>query len=104
MGDYGQMDKKPRLVWWTRVSRQRFGGLGVTELEWLNKKFYNWSLRLAMEQGAFWKGVIREQYGEQEGGLCTHDTRGRFGLGFWKAIFSSWSFVSINLSFEVGNG
>lgn len=33
------MDKKPRLVRWTRVSRQRFGGLGVNELEWLIRIF-----------------------------------------------------------------
>lgn len=47
-----------------------------------------------MEERAFWKGVIREQYGEQEEGLCTHDMRGRFGLGFWKAIFSSWRLLA----------
>ena len=37
-------------------------------------------------------------------GWCTLDTRGGFGLGFWKEILTCWSCVSSNLSFEVGNG
>ena len=48
--------------------------------------------------------MIRGKYGEQEGGWCTLDTTGGFGVGFWKAILSCWPGVSSNLSFEVGNG
>ena len=48
--------------------------------------------------------MIKGKYGVQEGGWCTLDTIGGFGLGFWKAILSCWPGVSSNLSFEVGNG
>ena len=100
------MDKKPHLVRWEIVCKEkRSGGLGVKNLFWLNKALLSkWCWRFATEKGTLWNEVIRGKYGEREGGWCTLDTRGGYGLGLWKAISTCWPCVSSNLSFEIGNG
>ena len=100
------MDKKPHLVRGEIVCKEkRSGGLGVKNLSWLNKALLSkWCWRFSTKSGTLWNEVIRGKYGECEGGWCTLDTRGVFGLGLWKEILTHWSCVSRNLSFEVGNG
>ena len=86
----GRLDKKPHLVRWEIVCKdKRSGGLGVKNLFWFNKALLSkWCWRFVTKRGAFWNDVIKGKYGEQEGGWCTLDTIGGFGLGFRKAILS----------------
>ena len=70
----------------------------MKKLNLLNKALlFKWCWRFAILKGAFWNKVIKGKYEEQEGGWCTLDRRreGGFGLGFWKAILSCWSCVSV---------
>ena len=77
----------------------------MKNLSWLNKALLSkWCWRFATERGTLWNKVIRGEYGECEGGLCTLDRRGGFGLGLWKAISTRWPCFRSNLSFMVGNG
>ena len=38
------------------------------------------------ERGTLWKQVISRKYGVEEGGWCTQEVRGGYGVGLWKEI------------------
>ena len=85
--------------------RQKKRGLGVKCLSSLNKALLcKWSWRFANERGALWNQVIRGKYGEEQGGWCSKEVKGGYGVGLWKAIRREWYIVSNRLSFVVGNG
>ena len=62
----GQMEKKPHLVRWEIVCKdKRSGGLGMKNLGWLNKVLLSkWCWRFATKRGTLWNEVIRGKYGE----------------------------------------
>ena len=49
-----------------------------------------------------WREVIKVKYGEIDGGWCTKEVRG--GYGVWKAIRRRWPLIGNRVSFVVGNG
>ena len=106
MWEDGALEQKTYLVRWTLVCLdKRKGGLGVKCLSSLNKALScKWSWRFANERGALWNQVIRGKYGEEQGGWCSKEVKGGYGVGLWKAIRREWHIVSNRLSFVVGNG
>ena len=48
--------------------------------------------------------MIRGKFREEQGGWCSKEVRGGYGVGLWKAIRREWHVVSSRLSFVVGNG
>ena len=100
------LDSKPHLVKWDTVcSDRRMGGLGVRRLHLLNKAVLcKWIWRFASKREAFWRQIINGKYWDLEGGWCSKEVRGGYGVGLWKTIRKLWDVVSSNSSFSVGNG
>jgi hypothetical protein len=48
--------------------------------------------------------VIKEKYEEQDGGWCSKEVSGTFGIGLWKHIRRGWDMFARNVRFEVGLG
>ena len=100
------LERKPHLFGWGLVCLDKNkGGLWVKCLSTLKKAFLcKWNWRFANERGAFWNQVIRGKFGEEQGGWCSKEVRGGYGVGLWKTIRREWIVVSSRLSFLVGNG
>ena len=65
------------------------GGLGIRKLSTLNKVLQGkWIWRFTLENESLSKWVVAEKY-EEEGGWCSRNSMGSFGVGLWKAIRSS---------------
>lgn len=65
------------------------GGLGIRKLSTLNKVLQGkWIWRFTLENESLSKWVVAEKY-EEEGGWCSCNSMGSFGVGLWKAIRSS---------------
>ena len=72
-------------------------GLGVRCFNSLNKALlYKWIWRFAKERDAFWREVICGKFGGLEGGWCSKEVRGSYGVGLWKAIRLLWELVFQN--------
>ncbi|RVW84965.1 hypothetical protein CK203_039502 [Vitis vinifera] len=69
----GALERKPHLVRWALVC--------------LDKR----------------KGDLGGKVWEEQGGWCSKEVRGGYGVGLWKAIRREWDVVSCKLSFVVGN-
>ena len=97
------MEKKPHLVKWDTVySDKRKGGLGVRRLFTLNRALLcKWNWRFANERETFWKHVISNKFGEEEGEWCTREVREGFGVGFWKEIKKEGSFLQYKVVFSM---
>ena len=39
-----------------------------------------------MREGFFWNQVTMGKFGEEQGGWCSKEGRGGYGVGLWKAI------------------
>jgi hypothetical protein len=102
MGD----EKKLHLVSWNQVCRPlRAGGLGIRNIFKFNKALLGkWLWRYATEREALWYKVIKEKYEEQDGGWCSKEVSGTFGVGLWKHIRRGWDMFAQNVRFEVGLG
>ena len=50
-----------------------------------------------------WKQVIIDKYGVEEGGWCSREVRGAYGVGVWKAIRKYWEIIRSRSRFIVGN-
>jgi exonuclease III len=102
MGD----EKKLHLVSWNQVCRPlRAGGLGIRNVFKFNKALLGkWLWRYATEREALWYKVIKEKYEEQDGGWCSKEVCGTFGVGLWKHIRRGWDMFARNVRFEVGLG
>jgi hypothetical protein len=59
-----------------------------------------WLWRYATEREALWYKVIKEKYEEQDGGWCSKEVCGTFGVGLWKHIRRGYMFAR-NVRFEV---
>ena len=46
-----------------------------------------------MEMDVLWREVICGKYRELEGGWCSKEVKGRYGLGLWKTIKHLWELV-----------
>ena len=91
------LEKKPHLMKWDIVCLdKRKGGLGVRSLNSLNKALLKWIWRFAKERDAFWREVICGKFGGLEGGWCSKEVRGSYGVGLWKAIRLLWELVFQN--------
>lgn len=64
------MEKKFHLVNWLIISKEKTReGLNIKCLSTLSKTLLDqWSKRYVLEREAFWKQVIKEKFGEEEGG------------------------------------
>jgi hypothetical protein len=84
MGD----ENKLHLVSWNQVCHPlRIGGLGIRNVLKFNKALLEkWLWRYANESEALWCKVIEEKYEEQDGGWCSKEVSGPFGVGLWKHI------------------
>jgi hypothetical protein len=102
MGD----EKKLHLVSWNQVCcRLRISGLGIRNVLKFNKALLGkWLWRYANESEALWCKVIKEKHEEQDGGWCSKEASGPFGVGLWKHIRRGWDLFARNVRFEVGVG
>ncbi|KAJ9676777.1 hypothetical protein PVL29_022006 [Vitis rotundifolia] len=102
----GAIVPRPHLVRWNLVCMEkRKGGLGVRNLALMNKALLSkWNWRFANDREAFWKKVISQKYGVEEGDWCTRAVSERYGVGLWKAIRNEWLFLKSRLAYQVGNG
>ena len=102
----GALEKKPHLVNWSAVcTNMRQGGLGIRSLVALNKALLGkWNWKFSIERNSLWKQVIIDKYGEEEGGWCSKEVRGAYGVGLWKAIRKDWEIIRSRSRFIVGNG
>ena len=84
----GALEPKPHLVWWGLVCPDKSkGGLGVKSLSTLNKTLLcKWSWRFANERGVFLESSDHGKFGEEQGGWCSKEVRGGYGVELWKAI------------------
>lgn len=57
-----------------------------------------------MDRYSLWKLVISEKYGSEEGGWCTLEARGSYGVSLWKHISKGWIFFRENIKLLVGCG
>jgi hypothetical protein len=62
-----------------------------------------WLWRYAIDSEALWSKVIKEKY-EKDGGWCSKEVSGPFGVGLWKHIRRGWDVFVRNVRFEVGLG
>ena len=103
--DGGALEKKPHLVNWSLVCTNKEGGLGIRRLVALNKALLGkWSWRFVVERESFWKHVIINKFGLEEGGWCLRVARGGYGVGVWKAIRKEWEGIRCRSHFIVRNG
>jgi hypothetical protein len=83
----------------------RAGGLGIRNVFKFNKALLGkWLWTYATESEALWYKVIKEKYEKQDGGWCSKEVFGPFGVGLWKHIRRGWDFFARNVRFEVGLG
>jgi hypothetical protein len=84
---------KFHLVKWSQIcSPLQFGGLGVRNLCKFNQALLGkWLWRFATEKEAFWRLVVEAKYGSLNGGWCSKEVEGSFGVGVWKHIRRGWS-------------
>lgn len=83
-----------------------WGGLGLRKLlVMFNKALLGkWLWRFGVERVSFWREIIGSKYGVMEGGWCSVDGRGSYGVSLWRYIQRGWSDFRDNLNYEVGNG
>ncbi|RVW24939.1 hypothetical protein CK203_079533 [Vitis vinifera] len=77
----GTLDSKPHLVKWDTICSDRKRG----------------------PRESSWRQIISGKYGDLEGGWCSKEARGGYGVGLWKTIRKLRDLVSCKLSFSVGN-
>ncbi|RVW67649.1 hypothetical protein CK203_063071 [Vitis vinifera] len=83
----------------------RQGGLGIRSLVALNKALLGkWSWKFAVEKNPLRKQVIIDKYGVEDGGWCSREVRGAYGVGVWKAIRKDWENIRSRSRLIVGNG
>ena len=103
--DGGALEKKPHLVNWSLVCTNKEGGLRIRRLVALNKALLGkWSWRFVVERESFWKHIIINKFGLEEGGWCSRVARGGYGVGVWKAIRKEWEGIRCRSHFIVRNG
>ena len=86
-------------------SRKRKGGWSVRCLSAMNKALLcKWSWCFSNEKRAFWRQVISQKYGENEGEWHFSEVRDGHGVGLWKSISKEWDLLSNKIFFLVGNG
>jgi hypothetical protein len=80
------------LVKWSQIcSPLQFGGLGIRNLCKFNQALLGkWLWRFATEKEAFWRLVVEAKYGCLNGGWCSKEVEGPFGVGVWKHIRRGW--------------
>ena len=101
----GALEKKTHLGNWSLVCiDKKEGGLGIRRLVALNKVLLGkWSWRFAVKRKSFWKQVIINKFGLEEGRWCSRVARGGYGVGVWKAIRKEWEGIHCRSRFIVGN-
>jgi hypothetical protein len=99
-------ERKFHLVKWSVVcSPVRVGGLGLRSLVLFNKALLGkWLWRFGVERLSFWREIIGAKYGVIEGGWCSVDGRGSYGVSLWRYIRRGWSDFRDNVNYEVGYG
>jgi hypothetical protein len=102
MGD----DQKLNLVSWNQICRPlRAGGLGIRNVHKFNQALMGkWLWRYATEREALWHKIIKAKYEDQDGGWCSKEVSGPYGVGLWKHIRRGWGIFSEGVRFEVGIG
>ena len=102
----GALEKKTHLVKWSAVcTDMRQEGFGIRSLAALNKALLGkWNWKFAIEKNSLWKQVIIDKYGEEEGGWCSKEVKGAYGVGLWRAIRKDWEIICSRSRFIVGNG
>jgi hypothetical protein len=102
MGD----DQKLNLVSWNQICRPlRAGGLGIRNVHKFNQALMGkWLWRYATEMEALWHKIIKAKYEDQDGGWCSKEVSGPYGVGLWKHIRRGWGIFSEGVRFEVGIG
>ena len=102
----GALEKKTHLVKWSAVcTDMRQEGFGIRSLAALNKALLGkWNWKFAIERNSLWKQVIIDKYGEEEGGWCSKEVKGAYGVGLWRAIRKDWEIICSRSRFIVGNG
>ncbi|RVX00548.1 hypothetical protein CK203_037030 [Vitis vinifera] len=79
-----------------KSSKEFFVGLVALNKALLGK----WSWRFVVERDSFWKQVIIDKFGVDEGGWCSRGVRGGYGVGVWKAIRKEWEGSVLEQNFD----
>ena len=67
---------------WNLVREDKEGGLRICSLVALNKALLGkWSWRFAKEREPLWKQIIIGKFGVKEGGWCSREVKGGYGVG-----------------------
>ena len=79
------------MNWSVVCADMRQGGLSICNLVTLNKALLGkWSWRFGVERDSLWNQVIIDKFGVEDGGWCSREVRGAYGVGVWKAIRKDW--------------
>jgi hypothetical protein len=99
-------EKKFHLVSWKKICTPLYaGGLGVHNLIQFNRALLGkWLWRYGREREALWRLVIDAKFQSIEGGWCSKEVLGSFGVGVWKHIRRGWEDFRNFVRFEVGSG
>lgn len=93
------------MVNWGTICSMRMEGLGVRSLVLFNKTLLGkWLWRFGVERESFWREIIGAKYDVMEGGWCTANGHGSYGVSVWRYIRRGWSDFWDKLNFTVGNG
>ena len=102
MGD----DQKLHLVSGNQICQpSRATGLGIWNVHKFNQALIGkWLWSYAIESEALWHKIIKAKYEDQDGGWCSKEVSGPYGVGLWKHIRRGWDTFSKGVRFEVGIG
>lgn len=106
MSRVGGRKRKFHLVKYGEVCSTIGGrGLGLKSLVLFNKVLLDKRLwRFGVESDSFWGEIIGVKNGVMEGGWCSDESRGSYGVSVWRYIRKGWSNFQDRLAFGVGNG
>jgi hypothetical protein len=99
-------EAKFHLVKWNRICTPlHSGGLGVHNLIQFNQALMGkWLWRYGREREALWRLVIDAKFGSLNGGWCSIEVSGSYGVGVWKYIRKGWEKFCNSVRFAVGDG
>jgi hypothetical protein len=102
MGD----DQKLHLLSWNQICCPLWaGGLGIRNVQKFNQALLGkWLWRYLTKSEALWYKIIKAKYEEHNGGWCSKEVSGPYGVRLWQHIRRGWDTFAKGVRFEVGLG
>jgi hypothetical protein len=85
-------DQKLHFISWNQICGPlRAKGLGIRNVHKFNQALMGkWLWRYVTEREALWHKIIKAKYEDQDGGWCSKEVSGPYGVGLWKHIRQGW--------------